>query len=123
MKINGVDSKHRGGDCLKQSISFLLNIPLDSVPNFHKLPLSSWKIALDTWIQSKGLKLQETIETPTKLHIAIYRLWDTNKDERHSLHAVVSDGLNIVFDINSEDVKDKNKHVEYRKIVKNYVFN
>jgi hypothetical protein len=123
VKINGVDSKYRGGDCLKQSIAFLLNIPLDSVPNFHKFPLSCWKIAFETWVQSKGLSLQETTETPTKPHIAVYRLWDTKKNERLSLHAVVSDGSNILFDINSAKTKKKNKHIEYRSVVRNYVFN
>ncbi len=117
MLINGVDIKHRGGDCLKQSLAYLLNMPLDKIPNFHKLPLSSWKIALVTWINSKGLSFFESKAHKDGLHIAIFRLTNKETNERFPLHAVVCNKENVVFDI----LGDKSSIFNYQ-LVKCFIF-
>lgn len=118
MKINGIDEKYRGGDCLKQSLAFLLNLSPDTVPNFHKLPLSTWKQAFETWIKSQKKSLTITKDCHNKIHIAIYRLWCKKTNEKMSLHAVVVDHEDkIVFDINSGKTMD----VDYRYLVRRYI--
>lgn len=99
MIVNGVNPKYRGGDCLKQSLAALLNVTPDSLPNWHKYPASTWKVAFTSWLEVQGYTVVERKEHVDTPHIAIFRLGHKELDELMPLHAVVCQGDAVIFDI------------------------
>jgi len=129
MYVKGIDIKYRDGDCLKQSLAFLLEKSLADVPNFHKLPLSTWKLAFETWVtaQKKVLSVVERDKTTeasakpvSKKHIAVFRVWNKKTQEKMYLHAVVMNEKNeIIFDI----LEGENSNLDYRYVARRYLIN
>jgi|AntDeeMinimDraft_5_1070356.scaffolds.fasta_scaffold05781_4 hypothetical protein len=101
------------GDCLKQSLSFLLDIELENIPNFHRFQVSVWKAAFFSWVESLGKEITETPDMPNNKCVAIYRTYDTETQEVSFLHAVVCDDGNIIFDILEKD--DRFKYIRFVK--------
>lgn len=103
----GVRKELRGGDCLKQSCAFLTGMRLEDIPNFHRLQVSNWKKAFESWLLNVVGQYNIIESLTDKPCIAIFRLADANTNERLPLHAVIWDGESVVFDCRKNKVKSK----------------
>jgi len=92
-------SKYRDGTCLKDSLCFIINKKPDVVPDFHKLPVTTWKLAFFSWIESQGLQRKETTERPDGQYIGIFRTYFKDSGQKGVLHAVVCKDQEVIFDI------------------------
>lgn len=120
MVINGIDSALRTGNCLQQSLSHLTGIPIQEIPNFHRMPHNQWRQILSSWLNSRGMELVEHQGEFVKdlhierLHIAIFRTYRKSIETWGPLHAVVRCGNDIVFN----PVIKRNEDVEYRYVAR-----
>ncbi|WP_196160849.1 hypothetical protein [Reinekea sp. G2M2-21] len=78
--------------CLTHSISFLLGIDREVVPDFHLMGRAHWKSALVDWIESIGKTVSASTNAPTGRSIAV------GKHSSGLKHAVVVNNGEFVFD-------------------------
>lgn len=116
---NGVRVELRGGDCLKNSLSKLINIDVELIPNFHLFPKKTWKFAFESWVKSQGYSFTETDRPVVARCISIFRLKCKVTGEFYPLHAVVTNNGEIEFDI----LAGKNESLEYAYFVRAYLIN
>lgn len=88
---------NKEGNCFAACLASLLEIELDTVPDFYKLYRSAWYIEFQNWLQQFDLTAVTFDELPTGWPLNLYYLVG-GESERGILHSCVARSGEIVHD-------------------------